>query len=125
MTKEQQKINNAKNRKNRIRWMKEKYKNDPIFREKTKEICRNCDLKSKYGIDVQDYKILFDQQKGLCGCCGKPKLMKQKNLVVDHDHSNGKIRGLLCNHCNLGIGMLGDNVESILNALRYLTKEGA
>ena len=54
-----------------------------------------------------------------CDCCGIPH---RKSLVVDHDHSTLKFRGWLCESCNLGIGLLGDDIESTEKALTYLRK---
>ena len=80
------------------------------------EMGRQRNIK-KYGLTIEDYDALFDKQKGLCGCCGKPDKTK---LCVDHDHVSGVVRGLLCRLCNRAIGQLGDNVEGVTNALRYL-----
>lgn len=56
---------------------------------------------------------------GLCACCGKES---EKSLQFDHDHTTLKFRGFLCMHCNQGIGKLGDNIEGLETALRYLKK---
>ena len=56
-----------------------------------------------------------------CSCCGISKKQTQQiELYVDHDHLTGKIRGLLCLQCNVGIGMLGDNLEGVQKAYDYL-----
>jgi len=55
---------------------------------------------------------------GLCHCCGR----KIKSLHFDHDHKTGKYRGFLCHFCNTGIGKLGDDIEGVTRALRYLEK---
>jgi len=53
-----------------------------------------------------------------CDCCGK----KSDTLNLDHNHITDKFRGWLCPNCNTGIGKLGDNVEGLTNALKYLEK---
>jgi hypothetical protein len=53
-----------------------------------------------------------------CECCSK----EFKQLCCDHNHETGIFRGWLCNDCNLAIGRLGDNLEGIQNAERYLTR---
>jgi hypothetical protein len=71
-----------------------------------------------YGMKEGDLIKLIEKQKGTCAICKK----KPKVLVVDHNHKNGKVRGLLCRKCNLGIGHLNDNVAIIKNAIKYLSK---
>ncbi len=51
-----------------------------------------------------DYDLLFDTQKGKCRLCQKHVEELKKDLVADHDHVTGVIRGLLCNECNLALG---------------------
>lgn len=70
-----------------------------------------------YGLSGEDYKKLWDNQKGLCGVC--KKLLKKP--VVDHCHESGRVRGLLCRTCNSGLGMLGDTVDALKAAIKYLT----
>jgi hypothetical protein len=53
---------------------------------------------------------------GCCECCNKPAAF----LVPDHDHVTGQLRGWLCNNCNVGIGMLGDTLDSVQMALDYM-----
>lgn len=55
-----------------------------------------------------------------CEICNKPLLVKEKHF--DHDHSNGKYRGLLCRNCNFGLGNFLDNIENLKSAIRYLEK---
>src|SRR5579872_2442582 len=78
---------------------------------------------------VEDYSRIFLEQNGKCACCGKTESRKDiktngdyryEKLAVDHDHLTGQVRGLLCFACNRGIGMLGDNIESLEKAINYL-----
>ena len=55
---------------------------------------------------------------GFCQCCGR----QSDSLHFDHDHKTGKYRGFLCHFCNTGIGKLGDDIEGVARALRYLEK---
>jgi hypothetical protein len=84
-----------------------------------KACARVAALKETYGITVQEYERMFMAQGGLCAICGKPSLRK---LHVDHCHSKGTIRGLLCRKCNKGIGFLDDNIQSLKNAVKYLER---
>ncbi len=63
--------------------------------------------------DAELKKWLVDQKS--CMICGK-----EEKLVVDHDHETGNVRGLLCNHCNRGLGHFRDNIQFLDNAISYL-----
>jgi hypothetical protein len=65
-------------------------------------------------ISDDELKRLLSSQKS-CTICGK-----EERLVVDHDHETGKVRGLLCNHCNRGLGHFRDNIEFLEDAIKYL-----
>ena len=91
----------------------------------TYEPRRNARLKHRYGITAAEYDAMYETQKGCCAICGKhaeagssPAHWKNK-LAVDHCHDTGKVRGLLCNDCNAGIGHLG-NERVALAAAAYL-----
>ena len=73
----------------------------------------------KFGISVGDYERLFFLQGGVCAICREVNT-DNRMLCVDHSHTTGKIRGLLCTTCNAAIGMLGDGPDGIRAALRYL-----
>ena len=82
-------------------------------------------LMAQYGLTIEDYETLLHKQKGVCAICKKEESAKSnkgyiKSLAVDHCHSTGKVRGLLCQDCNLGIGKLKDNVDLVESALNYL-----
>jgi hypothetical protein len=87
---------------------------------------REAHLKHRYGITLDDYNNLLLEQRGVCAICGKPPGTVttiphhwKGKLAVDHCHDTGKVRGLLCNDCNAGIGHLG--TESVaLAAAEYL-----
>lgn len=69
----------------------------------------------KYGLNIDTYNKMFDEQGGKCKICDRGI-----SLVVDHCHNTGKIRGLLCNDCNVGLGTFKDNKELLLKAIGYL-----
>ena len=68
------------------------------------------------------YNEMLVQQDGVCKIC-KQKEKHDKLLAVDHDHSTGEVRGLLCNKCNKGIGFFSDSEILLRNAIKYLNKE--
>jgi len=80
---------------------------------------RNQHLVSTYGITIDQYESMLNDQNGKCWICKN----SFKTLCVDHCHSTGRIRGLLCKNCNFGIGKFKDNIKNLENAIKYLTKE--
>jgi Recombination endonuclease VII len=74
-------------------------------------------LKRRYGISRADYAALLARQGGVCAICGKPP---EKTLCVDHCHSTGRIRGLLCRKCNFGLGCYAEDQAALIAALAYL-----
>jgi hypothetical protein len=81
---------------------------------------RNIQLKRNFGITNEDYNRIFNEQQGKCKICNVHRNELEKNLYVDHDHQSKKIRGLLCQKCNAGLGMFQDNINILSNALKYL-----
>lgn len=75
-------------------------------------------LKYSYNISIEDYETLLAAQNGICAICGKEE--SHRSLSVDHNHNTGAVRGLLCNNCNVAIGMLNDDPNLCIKASRYL-----
>lgn len=78
---------------------------------------RRAKLK-RYGITEDEYEQMSQAQSGACAICKQIPI--KRPLFVDHDHRTGQARGLLCDLCNAGIGMLGDSVDRMLVAIEYL-----
>lgn len=76
-------------------------------------------LAEEYGIDTEDWARMYEAQAGLCPGC-KRKLTFDRKTHVDHCHVTKRVRGLLCNDCNLLLGNADDNVETLLNLVEYL-----
>lgn len=80
----------------------------------------------KYGITYETYEKMSKNQGNLCAICNNPQIIKHivrnENLCLDHCHKSGKIRGLLCASCNIGIGHFKDNPEYLIAAAEYLKK---
>lgn len=81
----------------------------------TKEKNRESTLK-KYDLNKEDYDIIYNNQEGKCAICKK----FGKILHVDHNHVTNKIRGLLCNSCNNGLGLFKDDINILEKAILYL-----
>jgi hypothetical protein len=80
----------------------------------------NC----KYNISLNFYDNLFIQQNNRCAICSNAFSNEKHNYKahIDHDHTTGKVRGLLCNDCNSGIGFLKENITILSNAIKYIEK---
>ncbi len=76
---------------------------------------KNVKLKARYNITLLKYEELLKEQNHKCKICGK-----ELKLFVDHNHDSGKIRGLLCNNCNAGIGWFNEDVNILKLAVIYL-----
>ena len=86
---------------------------------------RDRQLKRKYGIDLNQYNQLFANQSGCCAICGKHQTEFKRKLAVDHCHTTGEVRGLLCSNCNQGIGYLKDSDELFSAASQYLNNDSS
>lgn len=94
-----------------------------INHNKVKEDRRLRNLKYRYNLDYDDYNKMYEDQDGKCAICGLNKdLGTSKGLLVDHCHETNKVRGLLCNNCNSGLGKFMDNIELLNNAINYLQR---
>ena len=93
-------------------------KTNAKWMEKNKDKRLDQQLQHKYNITLPYRNAQIEKQKGCCACCGK----KCDKLVVDHDHTTGKFRGMLCHRCNTGLGQLGDDVPGLIRGLKYIVK---
>lgn len=93
-------------------------------RSKTREYYNEGFMRLKYGVTPEKYQEMLDSQNGVCAVCKtKPNFDKwKKRFVIDHCHVTGRIRGLLCDACNRGIGMLKDDPSILENAIKYLAR---
>lgn len=99
-----------------------KGKEHPNYRHGVAEARRRTDLRKNYGITFEQYDAMFANQNGVCAICGSAG--GKKKLHVDHCHTTGKIRGLLCINCNHGLGHFKDNEKLMLEAIKYLANNG-
>lgn len=84
-------------------------------------------LKRTFGISEAEYNEMLKRQNDVCAICGEAEMVRQKSrsgkirLAVDHDHSTGNVRGLLCRRCNSGVAFL-DKPGWLIAASRYLQR---
>ena len=128
-------------------WFREhrmkKWREDPVYRENHRKQQRDAarkraesnpeawsefthgrHLRHTYSLSPADYRSMLEAQCGLCAICNQPERTtakgKPRRMSVDHCHDTGRVRGLLCNSCNRGLGNLGDSVENLRRATKYL-----
>ena len=106
------------------------YKSKPLSREKQREYdrrpdrklaVRNYRLKKYYNLSNEDFTNLLLEQKGNCAICNIDKPGGVNNQwAIDHDHETGTVRGILCHKCNRGLGHFDDDIDLLLQAIKYL-----
>lgn len=84
-----------------------------------KDYRRNDNLKRTYGITLDDWNEMFNNQGGCCAICGKHQ-STSKRFHVDHNHTTGQVRGLLCSQCNTALGLLYEDEQIIKRTLKYI-----
>ena len=115
---------------------RERYANDPEYRAakikcdkenyaRNKDGRRNSVLIKKFGITQADYESILEGQGG-CAICGREEPDERErgaHFPVDHCHKTDKVRGILCNPCNIGLGTFYDNPKLLLAAVEYLNDQ--
>lgn len=102
--------------------------------------CRKCRAsyrseinRGKFRGQLEDYEVKELKKQEKCDICGgndfagsrhNKHLGKVYALVMDHNHQTGKFRGMLCNHCNRGLGNFKDNIQNLEKAILYLKSRG-
>jgi hypothetical protein len=85
--------------------------------EKARRVQKSSELKGKYGISLEEKEKMAAAQEFKCAICGEVK-----PLEVDHDHTTGKVRGLLCTCCNRAFGLMKEAVPTFQGAIAYAFK---
>lgn len=88
--------------------------------DRVKQIERASKLRRKYGLTLDAWNELATRQSFACAVCGVPQTEMERGLFVDHDHKTGRVRGLLCNPCNRGLGYFRDRPDLLQKAKDYL-----
>lgn len=105
-------------------WKKRKQRkqHDVIYKNNLADSKYWSSIKARYGITKDEYIAMLSKQENKCKICGIDNGVN-KRLAVDHCHATGKIRGLLCVACNLGLGYFRDNPEALRSAALYLSEK--
>lgn len=89
--------------------------------DKVRVYQRRHDLRRHFGITEAEYDAILAKQGGACAICKGPQQRAgAKHFAVDHDHATGRVRGLLCSRCNVGVGQFLDSPQRLAAALAYL-----
>lgn len=99
---------------------KEKYKERIERQRQDKGFCAYYDRIKKYKLSVIQYLYLFKFQDFKCAICQTLEPNGKGGWHIDHNHTTGKVRGLLCHHCNTAIGSLQDSTRLLQRATDYL-----
>jgi hypothetical protein len=113
--------------KKRITYKKHYQDNKSKIQERRKKNYIDIKLKSLYKMTIQDYENILNLQDKKCAICKNEKSSyRYKNmklpLCVDHNHVTNQVRGLLCHKCNAMIGLAGEDIIILTNAINYLKK---
>lgn len=106
------------NNKDKIREIKKRYRLKHL--DKVKNDIREWKWKKVFGITANQHQEMLIKQDYKCKICGIHQSKLKRILAVDHNHSSGKVRGLLCSHCNTGLGYFRDSIELLEKAINYL-----
>ena len=116
-TKEQMRLANAKQRA-RPGWRERHAKAMRKWRKTSPRLAKSADLKKKFGIDIDAYEVMLTKQNHTCAICHRGP--GKRALAVDHNHTTGVIRSLLCHGCNTAVGLLDENPERCRLVAQYL-----
>jgi hypothetical protein len=103
------------------------YENTYKLKPEVIERRRLSAVKRLYNLDAEQYLQMILDQNNCCAICNKPETHKNRNgdvrpLNVDHCHVTGKVRALLCTHCNSMLGNAFDEIERLQKGIEYLNK---
>lgn len=83
-------------------------------------------IKRKYGIERDQFQQMLEEQEGVCAICRQEcNRSTTTRMCIDHDHSTGKVRGLLCFQCNVGLGKFKDDTALLRTAIEYLQRSSS
>ena len=117
----------AKNNEKSKRWAaanpeKVKTYQDEYNRTRRPEARRRYRLKSRYNLTEQEHQKMFADQGSACAICKSIEPAGTGNWATDHCHKSGLVRGILCNACNLALGLIKDNQETLQAMICYLRR---
>ena len=88
-------------------------------RERRKLLNSHAHMKRKYGLTTEQFSAMITEQDNRCKIC----TCEMEDPQIDHNHSTGKIRGLLCKPCNMSLGLLKEDINSLYNMISYINDD--
>jgi hypothetical protein len=106
------------------REQEKKDRKDYYYKHTKEEIMKSSirKYKNQYGLTLEQIDMMLIQQNHKCKLCGIS--LAETKRCIDHDHNTGKVRGILCNKCNSGLGHFNDNEDMLMRAAKYIKLEG-
>lgn len=92
-------------------------------RDRIRKTVRAYSIRTTYGITIEEYDRLREEQNHRCKICGTDRAARMHtdySWRVDHCHTTGKVRGLLCHNCNIAMGLLHENTETLNAMIKYI-----
>jgi hypothetical protein len=114
-----------RNKRHHREWSKQYYLNN---KRRLLKLSRKQRLKT-FNLSINDYNTLMREQNYVCAICKQKETLKKTNgnsarrLSIDHNHKSKKVRGLLCNRCNVILGKIDDNIILLKSMIKYLQKQ--
>jgi hypothetical protein len=98
------------------------YSQTPSGKKSVKRRCTNSNFKSKHGWTLEKYEEQLKLQNNKCAICGIDIENYNRRFSIDHNHKTNKIRELLCNRCNVALGLIKENIETLYHMIDYIKK---
>lgn len=104
-------------------WITTGVKTRRILPPDVKKVLSRKHILKSYGLTIEEFESMVKAQNNKCAICGSSNWGKQ-SPSIDHDHSTGKVRGLLCNRCNRTLGFVEESIPLLIKMAKYLKKYG-
>lgn len=105
--------------------VKYRYKNAERIKQyetEHKKERKTAKLKRDYNLSLNEYNIMLEKQNNNCCICGEILKLGSGGCAIDHCHLNNKIRGIVCQPCNVTMGLLKENIDTLKSMITYLEK---
>jgi hypothetical protein len=96
--------------------MKNYYNESPEKRKRRRDLCSASHLLRKFGLTTEEFSAMIEGQNNKCKICD----CELEQPQVDHNHTTGKVRGLLCKPCNMSLGLLKEDPKVLYNMISYI-----